>query len=209
MKGTDKMMRFGLALLLLCVAVSVSAFEYDDTVQPDISDDRLAPDRFVLALGDNRLTSAQQGDAFGRDIDYFVIEVPAGLVIDAVFLERYEADPGNLAFLGLQEGTIFSVDPAAATAADLLGGIVFGAPQVGQDVLSEIGTLAGAQGFTGPLQPGSYAFWVQQTGPPNEGTLNFRGRSTLPPRPVPALAPWSIATLALLVLLVGLYSRRV
>ncbi|MEM9303321.1 MAG: IPTL-CTERM sorting domain-containing protein [Pseudomonadota bacterium] len=121
----------------------------------------------------------------------------------------------RLAFLGVQPGLTFTVDDLNATAGDLLGGIVFGAPQLGEDILPEIGMLPGASGFTPPLGPGDYTFWVNQTGPPNESTLVFVGQREAgtgvgpsDPIAVPTLGPVGFILLAGLAGLLGVVRLR-
>ncbi|MEL6381914.1 MAG: hypothetical protein AAFQ89_05475 [Cyanobacteria bacterium J06626_18] len=110
----------------------------------------------------------QQGEECGLDVDYFAVTVPEDSILTALTLDAYEADPGNLAFLGIAEGDIFPFsfedDPDVSA---LLGGIVYGEESVGIDVLPMIGTLEGAQGFIDPLVSGDYTVWLNQVGPPH------------------------------------------
>ncbi len=147
-------------------------FPFDELVDGDLSDDQANPTGvFILGEGDNQITAAQQGDP--RDLDYFTFTVPDGFELSSIELEAYEAEGGNLAFLGLQVGDTFTVDPFAPAADDLLGGITYGANEVGTDILTEIGSLPGAIGFTGSLPADNYTIWLNQTGPISEVTLNF------------------------------------
>ena len=66
---------------------------------------------------------------------------------------------------------------------DLLGGIVYGEGDVGNDILQQIGALGGAIGFSGPLASGDYTFWLNQTGPVSTATLDL----ILVPEPASAL----------------------
>ncbi len=146
---------------------------HDERFDGDLSDDRLNPTPFVLGLGDNTIRATQQGDALGRDLDYATITIPAGRALTALVVDEFVADPGNLAFLGIQAGTTFSVDAGSATAGDLLGGVVYGEGDVDADVLPAAGALAGAIGFTPPLAAGDYTVWWNQTGPPSTAALAF------------------------------------
>ena len=83
------------------------------------------------------------------------------------------AGVANQAFLGLQVGSAFTVDASAATAGDLLGGMLYGSAQIGQDILPDIGQLAGAAGFTPPLPAGHYTFWLNQTENNSRARLNL------------------------------------
>ena len=48
--------------------------------------------------------------------------------------------------------------------ANLLGWVHLSSSLLGTDVLDNIGTGPGAIGFLPPLGPGTYSFWLQQTG---------------------------------------------
>ncbi|MEL6429269.1 MAG: hypothetical protein AAFR54_08830 [Planctomycetota bacterium] len=146
---------------------------HDEAVDGDLSDDRLAPTAVSLEFGDNRVRATQQGNAFGRDIDYLTITVPLSAELTELRLVDFVAGPGNLAFLGLQSGSTFTVDASSAGAGDLLGGAVFGAGEVGVDLLPVVGGLPGAAGFTPPLGPGDYTFWLNQTGPASTAAFEF------------------------------------
>ena len=154
--------------------ISLAMGDFDESVDGDLSDDPAAPDTIVLGLGSTQVLTSQQGDAFGRDIDYFTFDVPAGQQLDSLSLVSYFADDiGNQAFLGLQAGSVFTVDAGSAMASDLLGGAVYGAGLVGSDLLSGIGSLPGAMGFTPPLSSGSYTIWLNQTGPNSMAGFEF------------------------------------
>lgn len=153
--------------------VAIGSDPYDETVEGDISDDRLAPTVLVLGNGSATVAAEQQGNAFGRDLDYLTIVVPSGIRLSGAFLDGFVAEPGNLAFIGVQEGATFTTDENSTGAADLLGGIVYGAGEVGTDILPTIGQLPGSTGFTAPLGAGSYTLWFNQTGPASEAILRF------------------------------------
>lgn len=175
-----KRLTLSTAALATILALPAMANDYDESVSGDLSDDHLAPDTLVLEFGSNVLTSTQQGDSFGRDIDYVTIVVPVGMELTAMMVTGYVADPGNLAFLGVQAGTPFTVDANNAKASDLLGGAVFGGFDVGFDILPGVGSLGGATGFTPPLPAGSYTLWLNQTGDPSTVSLDLVvGGSTL------------------------------
>ena len=45
---------------------------------------------------------------------------------------------------------------------------------MGNDILQAMGTGPGSQGYSGPLGPGSYSYWVRQGGPDAaDWDLNF------------------------------------
>lgn len=138
----------------------------------DFSDDRSAPnDLGTLATGTTRLQATQQGEP--RDLDYVSVTVPDGAQLTGFGLDDYQAGDGNLAFLGLQAGAEFTVDPDAPETELLLGGVLYGASRIGDDLLGDIGTLPDAIGFEGPLPAGTYTLWLNQTGPASTATLSL------------------------------------
>lgn len=169
------MKRTSLCTLALFTIAAPLAFanDYDEGTSGDLSDDRLAPDTMALEFGSNVVTSTQQGDSLGRDIDYLHVIVPAGMELTNLNVDGYIGDPGDLAFLGVQAGTTFTVDAENAKASDLLGGVVYGDFDIGFDILPGIGSLGGAIGFTPPLPAGSYTWWFNQTGGLTGSTLDF------------------------------------
>lgn len=197
---------FAMRLLatVFCVTGSAFAVDHNEAVNGDLSDDRFNPSNFVLSAGDNTFTVTHQGSPY--DLDYMTITVPNGFVLSSLILEDFIAEPNNLAFFGVQEGATFTVDAGSATAADLLGGLVYGAPQIGQDVLPETGSLGGSMGFTPPLPAGTYTLWLQQTGPQSTAVLNFQ--LTFDGESVPTVSTWGLVVLALSLLVVAKVSRR-
>lgn len=147
--------------------------DYDEAQAGDLSGDHLNPTQFALTSGENWITASQQGDAFGRDVDYVTFTVPTGMMISAITVESYSGAAGSPAFLGLQSGSVFTVDAETAQPSDLLGGTSYDASDVGQDILAAVGALPGATGFTPPLFAGSYTLWLDQTGDPSTVTLSI------------------------------------
>ncbi|WP_299819400.1 cadherin-like domain-containing protein [uncultured Jannaschia sp.] len=175
----------------------------DPVVAGDYSDDRLAPsDIGTMQTGENLLYATQQGDdaAGGRDRDYITFEVPEGTVLSALFLDGYATtEDTRQAFMGLQEGTAVTVDPATgqpdAGGGDLLTGLVYGDGLLGNDLLPLLASgesgdprqPASYQGFDGTLPAGTYTLWLNQGGAPTSVTL----------RAVVESAPVSELTLAI------------
>lgn len=169
-------MRSQLPLITLLLALSPTAVagDWNEGVDGDISDDRLAPTTINLAAGSNLVSASQQGNAFGRDVDYLTTVVPTGGQLSQLIVTGYvENVVGNLAFLGLQEGATFTVDFDSAKAGDLLGGTVIGNFSVASDILPISGLLGGSIGFTPPLPAGTYTWWFNQTGDPSTVDLDF------------------------------------
>ncbi len=156
------------------LALPSFAADYDESISGDISDDRLNPTAIALGPGNNRITASQQGDAFGRDIDYFTVTVPAGMRLRALHVINYTSALGDLAFLGVQAGPIFTTPFDNTKAADLLGGRVYGSFDIGFDILPMVGSMNGAIGFLPPLPAGEFTWWLNQTGDPSTVVLNFQ-----------------------------------
>ncbi|MEL7482801.1 MAG: hypothetical protein AAFN41_00465, partial [Planctomycetota bacterium] len=133
-------------------------FAYDELVDGDITDDRFAPLELMAADGVNTLS----GTVVDGDRDYFRFTVPAGSELVAINLVDYQS-PDFAAFLGIQQGSTFTVDPELPDPGPLLGYVLYGPPAVGTDLLPDIGAGFGAIGFTGFLPAGEYVFWNQQT----------------------------------------------
>lgn len=165
---------FSSAAAVVALAGLATASGHDEATDGDLSDDHLVPTPFVLDPGSNVFIASQQGDAFGRDIDYFSFVVPSGMVLSSLNLDDFSSsDPDNRGFIGLQEGPFFTVDAGSATAADLLGGRVYGFDQIGQDLLPAMGNLNNAIGFCPPLPESIYTIWLNQTSDPSTATLDL------------------------------------
>lgn len=163
--------------LTLGITAGATAQIHNETTDGDLSDAFDNPSGpFILVSGNNMLLANQLGDP--RDIDYLTIVIPEDFQLDALFLDGYTAEgTNNTAFLGIQEGAAFTTDAMNTTASDLLGGIVYGSAELDTDMLPAIGQLG--DGFTPPLQAGTYTLWLNQTGPLSEATMRFVISETL------------------------------
>ncbi|MGH8047597.1 MAG: PEP-CTERM sorting domain-containing protein, partial [Chthoniobacterales bacterium] len=150
-------------LFLACSLIPAFAFgaSYIETVNGEISGNRLAPTLFTLDPGANTLS----GTVITGDVDYLTFNIPVGFKFQSLTLDSYTGT-GTLtkSFIGMQSGTTFTVTPAAAQPADMLGYTHYGPTGVQGEILDDIGTGSGAQGFTPPLAAGNYTFWIQETG---------------------------------------------
>jgi hypothetical protein len=154
-----------LVMVVLGVAALAPAAHGDvlwiELTQGDLSDDRLAPNAFTLLPGVNELFGIIDGDD-GRgniDRDYFSVAVPAGHQLTQLTLDTY-ISVDFAAFMGIQPGPVFPDDPDTVRPEDLMGWTLFGPGQIGQDLLPQM--AVNGYGFTPPLGPGVYTFWVQQ-----------------------------------------------
>jgi hypothetical protein len=138
-----------------------SADNYNESIDGDLSGNRLAPTSINLDPGSNTVTAT----SVAGDLEYYTVTVPGGFELSAIPLVSY-VSLDALAFVGLQSGTTFTEPPTGTDVSQLLGWTHFGPGNgtVGTDVLDNIGAGTGAIGFTGPLGAGNYVFWTQQTG---------------------------------------------
>lgn len=198
--------RAATALILILAAGGARAFTYDETVSPDLSNDRLNPTVLTAALGVNSLTMTSS--SVGPDRDYFTFAVPTGWLLSSIFHKSYVSDD-DLSFFALQSGTALTEPPAGTNAGNLLGYTHFGAGTVDTEIIDDLAAsdspgpgLPAAQGFTAPLGAGSYTFWVQQTGVAAKYSFDF----VLTPVPEPE--QWALMLGGGLFLALRLLRRR-
>jgi hypothetical protein len=144
-----------------------AAVAWNEGTQGDLSGNRNAPTLVPILVGDNDLIGSVQGG----DLDYVRVDVPVGMQLAGLVVKSYSGFD-QTAFAGVQRGTTFTVDSFAAQPGDLDGYAHFG-PASG-DILDDMGRGFDARGFTPPLGPGSYTFWIQQLGSTTQYDLNFR-----------------------------------
>ncbi|MFO0687282.1 MAG: hypothetical protein U0900_01090 [Myxococcota bacterium] len=185
--------------IALTAPIGASAFALDETLDGDLSGDRLAPTRLVLAPGANDLAMTSGSPSGSVDRDYFTFFVPAGWVLDSIFLLSAQVD-GAVSFIGLQSGPVFSEPPVGANVGNLLGWHHFGGSEAGTEILDDIATGAGSQGFIPPLPTGHYTFWAQDFGFQAAYAMRFQ----VSPLPEPELGAALASGLAGL----GLLGRR-
>lgn len=130
---------------------------WDESVDGDLSSNRLAPTVLTLAVGSNTIS----GTVIAGERDYFRFNVGAGQQVTQIILSGYA--PANLGFLAVQTGTTITVDPLAPVAGPLLGYVHTAGAQVGTDILDDMALGAGSIGFVPPLGANDYSFWMQQT----------------------------------------------
>lgn len=151
----------GVAGLSVCVlaGTAVGQFQYDESIDGDLTGVRSSPDELLAAPGSNTVA----GTVVDGDIDYFRFTVPTGFELSAINVTNYDS-PDFAAFLGVQTGSEITVDPDNPDASLLLGYALYGPLEEGTDILPAMSTAFGAIGFTGALPEGEYSFWNQQTG---------------------------------------------
>ena len=145
---------------------------WNEGVHGDLSNDRLNPTVITVGLGVNSILAT----SVSGDREYFTMTLAPGWKLEQIFLASY-ASVDLTAFIGVQNGTVFTEPPTGTNVANLLGWAHFGpgVNTVGTDILDNMGVGNGAIGFTPPLPAGSYTFWSQQTGT-NAATYRFGSR---------------------------------
>ncbi len=150
-----------MVLAFAASSVATASLFHDESINGDLSNNRLAPTAYALALGTNSLIATSvQGDR-----EYVALTIPAGLSLSALLMMSYVGTDG-VAFAGVQAGPQMTVDPDSFSPAGLLGWSHFGSFMFpnGTNFLPQMGTGFGADGFTPPLPAGTYTFWIQQAG---------------------------------------------
>ncbi len=143
---------------------------YDESVSGDLSNSGLNPTVVRLSPGSNILKGTT-GRVTGVDRDYFRVTVPAGFEVFAVKELAGTSVGGAVSFIGVQAGPQVTLPTNTTSAAGLLGWSHYGAVTTDTDILPSMGVPAdGSTGFTGPLGPGQYTFWIQDFG---AGTFGY------------------------------------
>jgi hypothetical protein len=135
---------------------------WDESINGDISGDRLNPSFVNLSLGVNTLIAS----SLTGDREYIRMTIPAGLNLASIVNVTWiSEDP--IGFIAVQQSATFTEPPTGTNVANLLGWMHFGSGPgtVGQNILAALGQGAGSIGFAPPLPASTYTFWIQQTGP--------------------------------------------
>jgi len=166
---------------------------YNEATNGDLSNDRAAPTVINFGPGDNDILGTTGAATGGNVRDYFTFTIPTGATLTALTVLNSAITAGASAFIGLEAGGQITVDPAAATAAPLLGYRHFAPADIGVDILPLMGIAVGAIGFTAPLGAGQYSVWIQDTSP---GTSVYGLRFEVPEPGTALLTLTSLASLA-------------
>src|SRR5689334_18353067 len=111
------LLALGLGTLL---SSSASATSYDESVNGDLSNDRLNPTALTLTQGSNMITAT----SMSGDIEYFRLTVPAGRRLSAVVVVGNTS--ATLSFIAVQAGNQFTEPPTGTVVGNLLGYSHFG-----------------------------------------------------------------------------------
>ena len=175
-------------VLLACAFLYGSAAHgdtmYNEAVSGYLSNNGLAPTQLTLQPGLNDVfgTTGKTGTTIDRD--YFTFTVPQGLVLTAITVLPGTQTLGKLgeSFIGIESGPQVTVLPTATDATGLLGWFHYGSGRRRRKHPASSWERQGldSAGFTGPLPPGTYSFWVQEA---SVGTVQYGLEFTAAPEP--------------------------
>ncbi len=153
-------MLLSMALMAGFVSIAHGQIVWNETVNGDFSNNRLAPTNLSLNPGVSGLILTTGGG----DVDYFHVQIGLGQAITAINLVSWSGIDQR-GFMGLQAGSIFTEPAIGTNVANLLGYTHIGpaAGNLGLDLLPFLAAGAGAIGFTPPLTGTDYTFWLNQT----------------------------------------------
>ena len=165
----------GIAACAFLVGSASADLMWDEAIDGDISGDYMNPTQMFTKGVNNHVIFTTVGDNPEQDREYFTFTIAEGYELVSIVLDGFDTDPeSNLGFFGVASGTSFPTPPDAPDPTQLLGYALVGEADVGDDILQLMGQGGGSIGFTGPLGPGSYTFWAQETGPSDDvWDLNF------------------------------------
>ncbi len=176
-------------VLFLCLQFSAQAATviYDEAVNGDLSTDQDAPSLFTVDQGSNTIAGRVYDSIDGtRDIDFFTLSVPEGLVISQLNILEYSfnptpSKPTNLSYLLLAPGSVL---PARISAlSNGTSGIDINNLAIGTSFVTNPPTtnplvfLLNNGGLFAPgqqtLPAGNYAFWMNETSVASGYKLEF------------------------------------
>ena len=180
----------GVAALALAAAPA-AATGYNET-SGDLSNSNTSPTPVTFGIGDNFITGTTGSSGGVIDRDYFTFTLAPGQELTAIMVldgttSIAGPDPLNpKSFIGIEAGGSVT-NPAAPVVGDLLGYTHYGPSLIGTDILDNIGSGAGAQGFNGGLGAGTYSVWIQEA---NAGVANYAFNFLV--RSVPEPSTWAM-----------------
>ena len=184
-----------LAALAMSQGAGAATLRWDEAINGDLSNSGLAPTLLSLTGGSNEILGSTGDGGLGVDRDYFNFTLAAGQSLTSIRLLSNTFVSGSFSFIGIQAGPQLTVDPSGAGGQALLGWAHYSQNDIGSDLLSIISP-------GGPLGPGSYSVWVQDTGGPATYGFDF----SVAPAPVPL--PPAVLLMASALLGTGGFLRR-
>ncbi|MEZ5446769.1 MAG: hypothetical protein R3F45_13465 [Gammaproteobacteria bacterium] len=205
-------MRFVVPALTITMACTASfatrAAVWEEPTGGDLfSNDGLSPTPITLEAGANTVRGTT-GFTDIVDRDYFHFTLAAGQQLDSIFLRPVTEVGSQVTFIGVQSGSQVTVNPTGGNPAGLLGYALYSLGQINTNILDDIGNNVlnpGTTGFTGPLGPGTYAFWVQDTA---FGTFNYNYEFNVSGDPIPTPLPGAYLAMLSGLGVLGIARRR-
>ena len=195
-----------LAALALSLG-TVQALTWDESISGDLSGNGAAPTLLgTLSSGDNFIlgTMGSLNGTGPLDADIWNFSVPTGYDLTGINLVGYAAASHSLlnqSFMAIATGgSISQTDPSNHLSNALWGYGIDSFGNVYTDLLGllQAGPDFGGIGFSGPLTPGNYTFWIQ------EGSDQIQYKIDFVTSPVPVPEPGG----ALLLGVAGLWLLR-
>jgi hypothetical protein len=175
---------------------TVQALTWDESISGDLSGNGAAPTLLgTLSSGDNLITGTM-GSLNGTgplDADIWNFSVPTGYDLTGINLVGYSATSGSLSnqsFMAIATGgSIDQNDPSNHLSNSLWGYGTDGFGHVYTDLLAllQAGPEFGGIGFSGPLTPGNYTFWIQEGSDQIHYSIDFVATPVAVPEPGGAL----------------------
>lgn len=146
-------------LLFAAAPMAHAAVVWNEAVNGDLSNNRLAPTPVALSPGVNSLLATTSAG----DREFVRLTIPAAMT--ALIQVSWQSQD-QTGFIAMQSGPTFTEDPSFPNVANMLGYSHYGPglAALGSDILPDIGAGAGSIGFTPPLPAGTYTIWLNQTG---------------------------------------------
>ena len=167
----------GIAALTIAAVPALAQFDYDEAINGDLATDIANPTNLgPTGVGSNSVRLDIVDSALpGGDFDVFTFQIQDGQELAEIILADYVGLDG-LSFIAFDDAATFPVNPNTGDPFAFAGGALFGtdAQGIGNDILADLLVpTAGGSGFVGPVGPGDYTFFVQQTGTFTEVQLDF------------------------------------
>jgi hypothetical protein len=163
--------------LVLCGLIAFNAHAatvYDEAVNGDLSNNHLSPTFVGLGVGANLILGSTVHQP-SLDRDFFTIAIGPEQRLETIVLSSY-TNTDDQSFFGMARGTGFTDLGLSSLDGWALIGVLPGL-SVGDNLLAFV---AG-----GPIGPGTYSFWLQETDGITTYTLDYRVSAV----PVPAALP--------------------
>ena len=175
---------------------TVQALTWDESISGDLSGNGAAPTLLgTLSSGDNFIlgTMGSLNGTGPLDADIWNFSVPTGYALTGINLVDYKAASNSLlndSFMAIATGgSISQTDTTLHLSNALWGYGTDGFGHVYNDLLGllQAGPIFGGIGFSGPLTPGNYTFWIQEGSDQIQYKIDFVTSPTPVPEPGGAL----------------------